>query len=141
MDLYDSSGNRVGSVGGGGDLGGCLTLGIGLFIVSTVVKALVPVWSVLRGHDIHPVFILALFAASLAAIVFVIAWFLKFATVRGIAAASVASVSGYGLFYWIMHLSDWIWASAGLLVFGIFAFRFVRWAYTLDGDLADVFFL
>ncbi len=142
MDLYDSSGNRVGSVGGGGiDLAGCLTLGIGFFIVSTILKVATPIWAILRSHDIHPVFILVLFAAVVAAIVFVIAWLLRFATVRAAAAMIVAAAGGYGIFYWILGMSDWIWAAAGLAIYAVFAFRFVRWAYTREGGLSDVFFL
>jgi hypothetical protein len=142
MDLYDSSGNRVGSVGGGGiDLAGCLTLGIGFIIVSTIIKVATSVWAILRSHDIHPVFILVLFAAIVAAVFFVIAWLLRFAPVRATAATMVAAAGGYGIFYWIMGMSDWIWAAAGLAIFAVFAVRFVKWAYTLEGGLSDVFFL
>ncbi|WP_156359615.1 hypothetical protein [Sphingomonas sp. Leaf28] len=141
MDLYDSSGNRVGSLGGGLDFSGCLTTVVGLFIISTVIKALTPFWAILRGHGIHPVFIIALFAAIAIAILFVIGWLFRFALVRATLAGCVVAAGGYGIFYWIMGMSDWIWASAGLVIFGVFAFRFVKWAYSLEGDLAEVFFL
>jgi CBS domain containing-hemolysin-like protein len=141
MDLYDSSGNRVGSIGGGLDLGGCLTTLVGLMIISTVVKAISPFWATLRGHGIHPVFIIALFSVVIVAVLFIIGWILRFAIIRAMMAVSVVAAAGYGIFYWITGVADWIWAGAGLAIFGVFAVRFVKWAYSLDGDLSEVFFL
>lgn len=113
---------------------------VGLMIISTVVKALTPFWTILRGHGVHPVFIIALFIAVVVTVLFVIGWLLRFALVRAVGAVSMVAAGGYGIFYWIMGMSDWIWAGAGLAVFGVFAFRFVKWAYSLEGDLAEVFF-
>lgn len=73
-DVYDGNGNRIGYLSGGGmDLGGCLSLGAMIFVVMTVWKIAKPFWSAMQAKGVHPVFILLMIGAALAAIIFAIA--------------------------------------------------------------------
>lgn len=142
-DVYDSGGNRIGYIGsgGGGDAGGCLTLGIVAFVGINLFKLAAPVWAMLRAEGVHPVFIIALFVAVLGAVGFVLVWLLSFALVRAVAAGLAAAVCGYFLFINVRAMYDPIWAGGALFVYAIFAYRFVRWAHDPDRGFSDIFFL
>lgn len=141
-DIYDGNGNRIGYLSGSGmDLGGCLSLGAMIFVVMTVWKIAKPFWSAMQAKGVHPVFILLMIGAALAAIIFAIAVLLRMRPVRLVGATALSALCGYFIFTKVAQSSDMIWAGAALGVFAIFAFRFIRWAAHLDDDLASVFFL
>ncbi len=142
-DIYDRNRNRIGNLNGGGGmgLGDVLSLEAILFVAMTGWKIAKPFWQAMQARGVHPVFILLMIGAALAAIVFAIAILLNKRPVRIVGATALSALCGYLIFTWVAQSSDMIWAGAALGVFAIFAIRFIRWAANPDGDLASVFFL
>jgi len=137
--IYDEYGRRLDSPGI--DANGCLTLGITGFVGLTLFKICVPIWTYLRGQDVHPVFVLLLIVGTLAILWFAVTRSLRSAWVRTVCAFALSAYLGYAIFVSVARDADYIWAGAALGVFGFFAFRFIRWAHEPEDELASVFFL
>ncbi|MBB3879643.1 hypothetical protein [Sphingomonas pseudosanguinis] len=118
-----------------------MTLGIIGFVGLTLLEICVPIWTHLRAQDVHPVFVILLIIGVLTILWFAVTRSLRSAWVRTACAFAVSAYLGYAIFINVARDADYIWAGAALGVFGVFAFRFMRWAHEPEDDLASVFFL
>jgi hypothetical protein len=90
--IYDEYGRRLDSPGI--DANGCLTLGITGFVGLTLFKICVPIWTHLRGQDVHPVFVLLLIVGTLTILWFAVTRSLRSAWVRTVSRLRPLGVSG-----------------------------------------------